>query len=514
VDNNRVVIVGAGPSGLVAGCELMRLGVPVRVLDTAGGPASGSRAIILWPPTLEVFAELGVLAEAEKLGVRPRALAYHMGNGRLLRLPLDSRNAPLLLSQQETGRLLDDALARLNGRVEYSVRVTDVRAGSESVALDVTGPAGQDTIEAEWLIGADGVGSTVRQRLGIEFPGDLVPATFVLAEGPLSGDFSRDEVHYFLGSKGVMLLAPLPGGMVRMSAPIKPDMTLDADAVQRLMDERGPGGLRFASLSTLGTFTSQERIAATMRQGRVFLVGDAAHVHSVVGGQGLNLGLQDGRNLAWKLAGVIQGRFAPAVLDSYSPERRAAAEQVVRATGRMARQAVAGPVASRVRDTAWALMRVTGVLDRVYTPMLAGWRTRYPDVLFGAPDQPGSGQNGRGKAARGRPRPGTRAAGSLTAGPAEAMSLLRLLTSGSDAGLERAAQSLAEQFANALTHERSTSRQSGFVLLRPDGFVAASGSRASELAGLGARLAGLAAARPTGTPPGASHPAAMTLREE
>ena len=124
VDNNRVVIVGAGPSGLVTACELMRLGVPVRVLDAAEGSATGSRAIILWPPTLEVFAELGVLAEAEKLGVRPKALAYHMGNGKLLRLPLDSQNAPLLLPQEETGRLLDGALARLDGRVEYSVRVT------------------------------------------------------------------------------------------------------------------------------------------------------------------------------------------------------------------------------------------------------------------------------------------------------------------------------------------------------------------------------------------------------
>ena len=182
-----------------------------------------------------------------------------------------------------------------------------MRAGGESVTLDVTGPAGPATVEADWLIGADGLGSTIRQQLGIEFPGDHMPATFVLAEGPLSGDFNRDEVHYFLGSKGVMLLAPLPGGMVRVSGPVKPGTKPDAADVQRILDERGPGGLRFTELSTLGTFTSQERIAATMRKDRVFLVGDAAHVHSVVGGQGLNLGLQDARNLAWKLAGVIQG---------------------------------------------------------------------------------------------------------------------------------------------------------------------------------------------------------------
>ncbi|WP_223199114.1 FAD-dependent monooxygenase [Solihabitans fulvus] len=489
VQNKPVVVVGAGPCGLVAACELLRLGVPVRVLDAEPEPAKGSRAIILWPPTLEVLAELGVLTDAEARGVRAKALAYHMGDGKVLRIELGSDNEPLLLPQEETGRLLVAALEKLGGRVEQSTRVVEVHERGDSVVVHAMGPDGVESIEAAWLIGADGIGSTVRQQSGVEFAGDAVPTTFLLAEGELSGAFDRNEVHYFLRANGVMLLSPLPEGRVRVSGPIAPDLPVTEETAQRVLDERGPGGLRFTTFTTLGTFTSQERIAATLRQGRMFLVGDAAHVHSAVGGQGLNLGVQDGRNLAWKLAGVIDGRFAPAVLDSYSVERRAAAEQVVKATSRMAKQAVVGPIGSRVRNAVWALLDATGALRSWYAPMLAGRLTRYPDVLFGT-RSPRDQRRGRSRAL---PQRGSRTP-TWVPDPAEPTAGLRLLTLGVSGGdLDRAGRALADRFPGVLAHEHFTGRGgAGFLLLRPDGFVADSGASIEALTGIDRALSVIA----------------------
>jgi 2-polyprenyl-6-methoxyphenol hydroxylase-like FAD-dependent oxidoreductase len=499
-----VVVVGAGPCGLVAACELLRSGVDVRVLEAAEAAGTGSRAIILWPPTLEVLDELGVLDEARSRGVTAKGLAYHMGDGKTMRIELGAVNEPLLLPQEETGRLLLTALERLGGQVEYGVRVTGVEDGGDHVTVRAQGPDGtEETIEAGWVIGADGVGSTVRQRLGVEFAGDRVPTTFLLAEGEVDGDFPREEVHYHLGTAGVMLLSPLPGGKVRVSGPVAPDMPMTPEAVQALLEERGPGGLTYRAPSMIGTFTSQERIAATLRSGRVFLVGDAAHVHSAVGGQGLNLGVQDSRNLGWKLAGVVRGTLDPAVLDSYGTERRAVAEQVVQATGKMIRQAVVGPVAARVRNAVWTLMQVTGVLRNWYAPMLAGRLTRYPDVLFGAPTPTGR----RGRAPRGLPAPGSRTPAWAPA-PEPADTGFRLLTLGAEgSGLERDAGALAARLQHVMTHHHLPGRKAGFVLLRPDGFVAASGTTAASLTAMAALLDAVV------LPPRAERPGAGTARE-
>ncbi len=166
--------------------------------------------------------------------------------------------------------------------------------------------------------------------------------------------------------------------------------------MQTLLDERGPGGLRVGQLDALRTFTSSERIALPLRRGRCFLVGDAAHTHSPVGGQGLNLGLQDVHNLAWKLAGVIHGRLTPGILDSYERERRQAAEQIVHTTHQMIRMFTLGPTAARVRNLSWRGLDATGVLRRWFVPLLAGWRIRYSGPL--SADGSASRLPGRGPA--------------------------------------------------------------------------------------------------------------------
>lgn len=475
-DRVPVVIVGAGPCGLVAACLLRRQGVEVRLLEAAAEPGTGSRAVMLWPPTLEVFDELGVLGQARERGVSAAALSYHSAGSAPLRLPLGVDNAPLLLPQQDTTALLEARLVELGGAVERRVEVLKVEPVDDASGVTVKArreDGSELELVADWLIGADGPRSTVRQQLGIEFAGDSYPHRFVLAEGHLDGEFARDEVHYHLRPAGVLVVAPLPGGRARIAGFTDEgtDGALDEPMVRRLLDERGPGDLRFTDVDTISAFHAHEKVATSLRRGRCFLVGDAGHVHSPAGGQGLNLGLQDVRNLVWKLAGVLGGRLDPKVLDSYEPERFAVIHQTVAATRQMTKQAALGPLGVKVRNGVWRVLRATGMLDRVYAPLMAGWRARYPEVLFGP--------RGRDKLA-GRRAPHWR--------PEPGGSRFRLLTRGPDAN--RAGAALAGRYPDLVTHEEIALGRPGFLLIRPDGYVGASGGP-QDLTGLERHLDGI-----------------------
>ncbi len=476
-----VVIVGAGPCGLAAACGLWRRGIEALVLDAAAEPGSGSRAIMLWPPVLDLLNELEVLPEAERHGYRPRALCYHTSRERTIRLPLDAVHGPLVLRQDRTSQLLEAALHKLGGRVERSVRVTEIAAGKDVVRLKADGPNGTRlSFEADWLIGADGAHSTVRKQLGIEFAGTEFSRTFALAEGQLEGELNREEAHYYVTPAGVLVLIALPGGEVRVSGALDEGEQLSLEAVQRLLDRRGPGQLRVSKPSLLTTFTAPHRIAASMRAGRCFLVGDAAHVHSPAGGQGLSLGMQDVRNLVWKLAGVIDGRLAPAILASYDPERRAAARQVVEATHRLTRQTLFPPMALRARNAVLHLLHGMGRLQEILLPSLSGQRIHYPDVLFGEPLSPGRGK--RGRRAEPLPAAGMQAPAWAPKADGESLDGFRLITTGPrDSELARRADKLVNGRPSLAEHRHLAEDKEGFLLLRPDGYVAASGQAAPQL---------------------------------
>lgn len=475
-----LVIVGAGPCGLAAACGLWRRGIQATVLDAAPEPGSGSRAILLWPPVLDILNELEVLPEAERLGYRPRALCYHTSRTRTIRLPLDAVNGPLVLRQDRTSRLLEAALHKLGGRVERPVRVTEVVAEKDGVRVKADGPDGAKlSFEADWLIGADGAHSTVRKQLGIEFPGTEFSRLFALAEGQLEGELDREDAHYYVTPAGVLVLIALPGGEVRVSGALGEGEQLSLEAVQRLLDLRGPGRLRLSEPSLLTTFTAPHRIAASMRAGRCFLVGDAAHVHSPAGGQGLSLGMQDVRNLVWKLAGVINGRFAPAILASYDLERRAAAQQAVSAIHQLTRQTLFPPMALRVRNAVLNLLHRAGRLQQILLPSLSGQRIHYPDVLFGEPLSPGRSKRRRRTEP---PAAGTQAPPWAPKVEGPGLDGFRLLTLGPpDSELAQRAGKLVGSRPSLAEHRHLAGESGGFLLLRPDGYVAASGQVAPEL---------------------------------
>lgn len=479
-EEQPVVIAGAGPCGLAAACELRKLGMPVRILDASADRVTGSRAIMLWPPALEVLDAIGLLEQVRERALRPKAYVLHLGSAAPTPIRIRSELAPLILPQDVTSGLLEDELARTGCEVERSVEVTEIKPGADSVTVRARrGDGSELTIEAGWLIGADGVHSTVRKQLDIDFVGMRYPNVVLLAEARLDGDLDRYGIHITVRQAGGgVLIAPLPDGNVRIATVIEDGTPLTAETVQRMLDERGPGGdLRVAGEPTmLTTFMNHERVAGSMRTGRCFLVGDAAHMNSVIGGQGLSVGFQDGHNLAWKLAGVAAGRLSPSVLASYDPERRAVAEQVIHLTGRMNRQTDLGPVATLGRNALLRVLGATGVLERTYIPMLAGRQVRYPDVLGPDPERASGAPARRGRL----PRPGKPAPGWVPRAGQDSLGLFRLVTTGDEAGeVAAAARRLAARRPELVRHShvRRPGRGSRdtFVLLRPDGFVALGG---------------------------------------
>ncbi|CAO0825910.1 FAD-dependent oxidoreductase [Streptomyces microflavus] len=460
----EVVIVGAGPCGLATAALLLRQGIGVRILEASAAPAQGSRAIMLWPPAQAVLRDLEVLTPAQALARRPDRLDYFGDRGRLATVRLTAAQSPLVLPQPRTDALLEEAVEKAGGIVERGWQLIALTPSADAVEVTARNEEGHEIcLRTQWLVGADGVHSTVRDLLGITFTGSSLSTRFALAEGQLTGAQVPTTPSYYLTSRGGLLIAPLSGGCVRVSGSIHDGREATEQLVQDMLDTRGPGGLQMHGFQALTTFSSAERVVDSMRAGHVLLVGDAAHTHSAIGGQGLNLGLQDVRNLAWKLGGVITGKLDHAIIDTYSPERIAAARQVIKTTGAITRLALAPPPWNRLRN---AVLRVTERTPRAahwYAAKVAGERIRYPAAPLGCPP---------GRRGTGYPAP------PWAAPPAgHAPDRFLLVTSGPAAGpLPRAADATARRHTSLVTRHHVARRRTEFLLLRPDGYVAARGT--------------------------------------
>jgi len=352
-----VLIVGAGAVGLTAAVALRRRGVRVRIVDAAPAGATTSRAAVIHARTLEVLDEIGVAARILDEGVvvadftvreRARTLAHIDFRG--LRTPYPFT---LMLSQARTEEILDAALIDHGCRVERDVEFVSFAApGPGDRALLRHRDGTLETVAARFVIGADGLRSRVRHERAIAFDGDEYEASFVLADVSLSWPLPAAEVQLFFGERGLVVIAPLPGGRHRIvatmdDAPAQPTV---AD-VQRILDDRGPGEAVVHSVAWSSRFRVAHRLAARFRDGNVFLAGDAAHVHSPAGGQGMNLGIQDAVALAALLADVLAGSRADEDLAEYERTRRAAARRVIALTDRMTRLAtLRSPILRSVRN--------------------------------------------------------------------------------------------------------------------------------------------------------------------
>lgn len=409
-----VLVVGAGPTGLALAAELRSYDVRFRVVDRLWDRVHESRALAIQPRTLEVLAARGVSDRLVARGNRSPRVRLHLG-GRVTEVPLfdiglDDTRYPFLLflSQAETESVLGDHLALRGVAVERGVELVALEPGPESVTCRLRhGTGAVETVRARYVAGCDGPHSTVRHLAGIPFHGAAYPQAFVLAD--LEADaLDPTCVHGFVTDDGPVLFFPLVRPATwRMIAMRSADGSRADDDVmladlQRLADAATGGTVRLHDPLWTAGFRLHRRSAEHLRSGRVFLAGDAAHIHSPAGAQGMNTGIQDAANLAWKLALVATGRGSPALLDTYEAERAPVGRAVLRLSDRGFRAATSRhPVVRLVRTRAAPFL--LGAVTHAHAGRALAFRTlaqlriHYRDSPLSAPARPARG-----------PRPGDR----------------------------------------------------------------------------------------------------------
>ncbi len=368
----ETLIVGAGPTGLTLAIELARLGVPYRLIDRATEPARWSQALIVQARTLEQFDRYGIADAAVARGRPLHRITFHSNGKQIADFTFDrirSRFAFLLsLGQNETERLLIDHLATLGGRVERGVALTGFIQDTDGVDAVLSGEGTPNATERfDWIVGCDGAHSTVRHTLGIDFEGDAVPIAFFLGDLELEGaDVPGDELRLDVHDGDLVFIGRLTDRVRRVVVALherQDENEPTLDDFQAAIDRCSGADMRVIGAEWKTNFTINERRVQHYRINRAFLAGDASHIHSPVAGQGMNTGIQDVANLAWKLAAVTTGAN-PRLLDSYDDERGEVGKALLANTSRgLAIATTESPLLAAVRDTVAPLASRLGFIE-------------------------------------------------------------------------------------------------------------------------------------------------------
>jgi 2-polyprenyl-6-methoxyphenol hydroxylase-like FAD-dependent oxidoreductase len=341
-----VLIIGAGPSGLVLALWLTKLGVRVRVLDKATGPGTTSRAMVVQARTLELYQQLDLAEAILALGHRGTAFNIWVEGEAKARVELGAVGAGLtpypyleIFPQDEHERLLVDRLTACGVTVERNTELLDYTdLGSHVSARYRNDKGNEDTCEALFIAGCDGARSTVREKMGADFPGGTYRQVFYVADVRGSGPAMNGEVHVDLDEADFLMVFGIEAGkrarLVGVVSDERADRaeTLTFDDVSQKRIEQIK--LQVDTVDWFSAYHVHHRVAEHFRKGRAFLVGDAGHIHSPAGGQGMNTGIGDAINLAWKLAAVVKNTAEDRLLDSYEAERLPFARKLVQTTDR------------------------------------------------------------------------------------------------------------------------------------------------------------------------------------
>ena len=345
--DSDVLVVGAGPTGLMLANQLARRGVRALIVDRHAGPSVQTRALGVQARTLEIYSHLGMVKRALELGKRATGANIWALGRRAARIPLgaiglDISPYPflLILGQDDNERLLGEVLRDQGMTVNWNTELVGLAQETDRVRATLRQPDGATReITAAWVAGCDGAHSAVRDLNNIAFQGAPYEHAFFVADTQAAGTMVPDELNVYLWREGFHLFFPMRGmdhwrvvGIVPPELRGKKDLTFE-DVIPSVREEAG-SGLSFQKCSWFSTYRIHHRRAGRFRDRRCFLLGDAAHIHSPVGAQGMNTGLQDAYNLAWKLALVVSGRAGVALLDSYENERIPVARRLLSTTDR------------------------------------------------------------------------------------------------------------------------------------------------------------------------------------
>ncbi len=344
ITKSPVLIVGAGPTGLVLGLWLTHLGIPVRIIDKTEGPGTSSRALALHARSLELYHQLDLANEVVARGHHVSSATLWVKGKKIRRIVPRAVGEDLtpfarlqIFPQDQHERLLIDRLAALGTTIERNVELLDYREEQSGIVATLATPSGNEEFSASYLMGADGARSTVRRIMGIGFPGSTYDQVFYVADVEGSGPTMDGELHADIDWTDPLGVFPLKErGRARLIGTVK-----DREGVEALSfaDVAGRATrhmqITVERVNWFSVYLVHKRVADHFRKGRAFLLGDAAHIHSPAGGQGMNTGIGDAINLAWKVAAVIKGEASDALLDTYEAERISFARQLLVTTDRI-----------------------------------------------------------------------------------------------------------------------------------------------------------------------------------
>ncbi|MPY53410.1 FAD-binding monooxygenase [Streptomyces sp. K1PN6] len=399
--NTDVLIIGAGPTGLTLACDLARRGVAHRIVERDPLPNRASKAKTIQSRSLEVLDDLGAVDHVLRLGVPGLPLRFHEPAGAIVDRPSISVRAresfstpypdALWIGQFDVERALRERLEDLGGQVEFAAEAVGLDQDDTGVTVTLRTPNGRETARARYVVGADGGRSGTRGLVGLPLNGETYEQQRWYLGDVTGPDLDRDHIHIWPSAQGMLGLTPLPGGELwQFQSPILPGTepgVPSREFYQQLFDERaGAGTVVLDSATWLSVYRVNVRMVEDYRKGRVLLAGDAAHVHSPAGGQGMNTGIQDAYNLGWKLAGVLVEGAETSLLDTYAAERVPVARRVLAASTEKMRRAVeeAGRGSEDGLGTALA-----GIADGAMTTGL-GIRYRTSPLTHHGEPEPGS----------------------------------------------------------------------------------------------------------------------------
>jgi 2-polyprenyl-6-methoxyphenol hydroxylase-like FAD-dependent oxidoreductase len=459
--NVDVLIVGAGPVGLFLANECARRGIAYRIIKDDGTQSTHSKALAIYPRTLEVFDMAGIAEPFLQAANRVTKVSVRSHERELGHVEFQPAGTPYqfiaMIPQDVTEKLLLEQLRGKGGDVEYETKFLSLSQTDSGVEAVVERAGTQTTIAAKYLAGCDGAHSAVRQALGLAFEGAEYKETYILADAITNDVLPVDEMHLCPSQLGPLAIFPMSATRRRIIA-IAESAEGDAPSLELINDiltKRAPNGLRAESLVWAAYFRIHHRCVAQMGAGRAFVSGDAAHIHSPYGGQGMNTGLQDAWNLAWKLDLAVRGLATDGLLPSYTQERHPIVLGVIEITNFLTNAlGPRHPVGAEVRDVAISVVTHIPKFKEVFTERMSGLGNAYK----GSPIVEGGGKRYFDA--------------SLGGGKGIASRFILMVPSVDDA-TTAGIRTLESQFSSVL--EVRSSPDSELRLLRPDGYVAYEG---------------------------------------
>lgn len=454
-----ILIVGAGPVGLFLANECARRGLNWRLVEQRSAQSEHSKALAIFPRTLEIFDMAGVVDPFLKMANRVTSVAVVEGQRRLAHMRFEPEQTPYpfvaMVPQDVTERLLVQQLLARDGQVEYDTSFISAVEQSDRVMATLEQNGRQSEVNAKYVVGCDGAHSAVRHLLNLPFEGAEYNDSFILADVETNDALPEDELQLCPSEFGPVAIFPMSANRRRVVATVD-RVEGDApslDLVQEILHQRGPAGFEASALHWSSYFRIHHRQAAMMRVSRMFIAGDAAHIHSPFGGQGMNTGLHDAWNLIWKLDLAVRGRATDNLLDSYTAERRPVIKQVIETTDFLTKvMGTPNKFAQALRNTVIPMVSRLAPFQHAFVNRLSELGIAYHGsaIVEGAGDRFWDDSVRGGSGLRSR--------------------FLLLLTSDAQAASSEAAKQLADSFPDVVELRRT--EQKGIMLVRPDGYVA------------------------------------------